>query len=68
MLMVAGGRAVFLLEGGYDLDALGESVAETFRAILGRTSEDRFDASLLQPEPLDKVRGVLKEARKIHSL
>ena len=27
---LCGGRLVFLLEGGYDLDALGESVANTF--------------------------------------
>lgn len=27
---------MFLLEGGYDLKALGESVAETFRALLGK--------------------------------
>ena len=32
----AGGRLVFLLEGGYDLKALGESVAETFRGLLGK--------------------------------
>jgi hypothetical protein len=32
----AGGRLVFMLEGGYDLKALGESVAETFRGLLGQ--------------------------------
>lgn len=27
---------MFMLEGGYDLKALGESVAETFRGLLGK--------------------------------
>lgn len=65
---VAGGKAVFLLEGGYDLDALGESVAETFRALLGQPSMDSFDARLLQQEPTDRVNTVLREARRLHSL
>ena len=30
-----GGRLVFLLEGGYNPEALGEAVAETWRALLG---------------------------------
>lgn len=59
---------MFLLEGGYDLDALGESVAETFRALLGHSSQDGFDARLLQDEPTDRVRTVLREARRLHSL
>lgn len=59
---------MFLLEGGYDLDALGESVAETFRGMLGQPSLDKFDARLLQPEPTDKVKSLLQEARRIHSL
>ena len=37
----AGGRLVFLLEGGYDLKALGESVADTFRALLGKVRMQR---------------------------
>eukprot|EP00884_Botryococcus_braunii_P010038 jgi/Botrbrau1/19035/Bobra.0100s0063.1 len=65
---LCGGKAVFLLEGGYDLDALGESVAETLRAMLGQPSLDKFDAQLLQPEPTDRVKLQLKEARRIHSL
>ena len=34
----AGGRLVFMLEGGYDLKALGESVAETFRGLLSQVT------------------------------
>jgi acetoin utilization deacetylase AcuC-like enzyme len=34
---MCGGRIVFTLEGGYDLDALGYGAAATFRALLGDT-------------------------------
>lgn len=63
-----GGKAVYLLEGGYNLEALGESVAETFRGILGLPSTDTFDASLLYEVPDGKVQKVLSEARRIHQL
>jgi acetoin utilization deacetylase AcuC-like enzyme len=59
---------VFLLEGGYDLKGLGESVAETFRALLGLPSVDRFNPELLRDEPADKVRALIAEARLVHSL
>jgi acetoin utilization deacetylase AcuC-like enzyme len=59
---------VFLLEGGYDLKGLGESVAETFRAMLGQPTADKFNADLLREEPLDKVRALIKEAKLVHSL
>ena len=32
---------MFFLEGGYDLKALGESVADTFRALLGKVRMQR---------------------------
>ena len=63
-----GGRCVFLLEGGYDLKGLGESVAETFRAVLGQESVDKFDPQLLREEPMDKVRALIKDAKALHSL
>ncbi|KAK9842011.1 hypothetical protein WJX81_004193 [Elliptochloris bilobata] len=65
---LCGGRLVFLLEGGYDLKALGESVAETFRGLLGKASEDTFNADLLRDEPAEKVRKMLAEARLVHAL
>jgi acetoin utilization deacetylase AcuC-like enzyme len=40
-----GGRLVLALEGGYDLDALGESVAAVVRALAAR------EAPVLQPAP-----------------
>ena len=65
---LCGGRLVFLLEGGYDLKALGESVANTFRGVLGEAALDRFNPDLLREEPRDKVAAVLAEARRIHEL
>mmetsp|Transcript_8219 Transcript_8219/g.24496 ORF Transcript_8219/g.24496 Transcript_8219/m.24496 type:complete len:409 (+) Transcript_8219:197-1423(+) len=62
------GRLVFLLEGGYDLNALGASVADTFRGVLGDSSADGFDPGLLRDEPTSKVRDALREARRIHNL
>jgi acetoin utilization deacetylase AcuC-like enzyme len=63
-----GGRVVFLLEGGYNLRALGESVASTFNGILGDSVIDSIDPSLLRDEPMDKVKAVLLESRRIHGL
>ena len=65
------GRIVFLLEGGYDLEALSHSVAESFRGLLDAPSAGRRldpDRSALQDEPTDKVKRMLREARAIHSL
>jgi len=67
-VLLAGGRCVFLLEGGYDLKGLGESVSETFRALLGLDSVDTFNADLLPDEPREEVRRVIAEAKRIHSL
>jgi acetoin utilization deacetylase AcuC-like enzyme len=63
-----GGRVVFLLEGGYNLRALGESVASTFNGLLGEMVIDSIDPSLLRDEPMEKVKAVLLESRRIHGL
>ena len=52
---LCGGRVVFLLEGGYDLKALGASVADSFRGLLGEPSADSFDPDLLRDEPVHKA-------------
>eukprot|EP00890_Picochlorum_soloecismus_P000539 jgi/Picsp_1/1486/NSC_04964-R1_histone deacetylase len=62
------GRCLFILEGGYDLDALGESVANSFAAILGQGPIDSVDPSLFRDEPLDKVKDVLNQVKSIHCL
>lgn len=59
---------MYLLEGGYDLKALGEAVAEAFRGTLGLPSVDKFNPSLLRDEPLEKLAVTFKEARRIHGL
>ena len=64
----AGGRCVFLLEGGYDLKALGDAVVDSFLGLLQQPSADKFSPDLLREEPADKVRAVLSEVRRIHSL
>ena len=59
---------MLLLEGGYDLKALGESVANTFLGLLGQGPQDRFNPDLLRDEPLGKVRAVIAEAQRLHGL
>jgi len=61
-----GGRIVFTLEGGYDLDALGYGAAATFRALLG-------DADI--PDPLGPARRAsqdigdyVEQLRGVHRL
>ena len=65
---VCEGRVVFLLEGGYDLDALGESVASSVSGLVGGEAIDSIDASLLREEPNEKVQSILRECRSLHSL
>ena len=63
-----GGRAVFLLEGGYHLGALEDSVAETLRALLGLPSRPLLDSAAVHEEPAARVRRALAEARAVHGL
>lgn len=65
---LCGGRIVFVLEGGYDLKALGESVSNTFLGVLGEGAVDKFDAALLREEPVLKVKQLLQEVKRVHSL
>ena len=59
---------MFLLEGGYDLKALGDAVVDSFLGILGEKSCDKFNPDLLRDEPNDKVKAVLSEAMSIHQI
>lgn len=67
---LCGGRCVFFLEGGYNLDSLTHSVADTFRAFLGEPSlAPQFDdPSMLYEEPFAKATKAIKRAKQIHSL
>ncbi|PSC68190.1 histone deacetylase 14 isoform X2 [Micractinium conductrix] len=58
------GRLLLLLEGGYNQEALGESVAETVLALLGWPSAHPLllPEQLPHPEPLQQLLGVKKVA------
>ncbi|KAJ1685884.1 hypothetical protein LUZ63_017274 [Rhynchospora breviuscula] len=67
---LCGGRCVFFLEGGYNLQSLSNSVADTFRALLGEPSlAPQFDnPAMLYEEPLNKVKQAIEKAKSIHSI
>ena len=67
---LCGGRCVFFLEGGYNLDSLSSSVADSFRAFLGeRSLASEFDnPAILYDEPSTKVKQVIQRVKHIHSL
>ena len=61
------GRLSLVLEGGYDLEALGWSVAATLRVLRGEEWDDPVGAAPhLGPEP--DISALLAEVRSIHGL
>lgn len=64
----AGGRLVVVLEGGYDLQGLSESVVETFLAMVERPSQHAPVLDACDKEPLEAVTAVLDEIAALHSL
>ena len=69
---LCGGRCLFVLEGGYHLEALGESVANTFAAIVqdedADGSFDQLPRDYFREEPSEKVKRIISEVKSIHSL
>lgn len=67
---LCGGRCVFFLEGGYNLDSLSYSVADTFRAFLGEPSlaAEFDDPAILYEEPSNRVKQAIQRVKHIHSL
>ncbi|CAI0403984.1 unnamed protein product [Linum tenue] len=67
---LCGGRCVFFLEGGYNLESLSHSVADTFRALLGDKSKaSEFDnPAFLYEEPSTRVQQAIQRAKHLHSL
>ncbi|XP_022774749.1 histone deacetylase 14-like isoform X2 [Durio zibethinus] len=67
---LCGGRCVFFLEGGYNLDSLSYSVADSFRAFLGEPSlAPKFDdPAILYEEPLTRLKQAIQTVKHIHSL
>ncbi|XP_059432791.1 histone deacetylase 14, chloroplastic isoform X2 [Corylus avellana] len=67
---LCGGRCVFFLEGGYNLESLSYSVADSFRAFLGERSlaSDFDNPAILYEEPSTKVKQAIQRVKHIHSL
>ncbi|XP_048335126.1 histone deacetylase 14, chloroplastic isoform X2 [Ziziphus jujuba] len=67
---LCGGRCVFFLEGGYNLDSLSYSIADSFRAFLGEPSlASQFDnPAILYEEPVKRLEQAIKRVKHIHSL
>ncbi|XP_057419163.1 histone deacetylase 14, chloroplastic-like [Lotus japonicus] len=67
---LCGGRCVFFLEGGYNLESLSYSVADTFRALIGDPSlASRYDnPNNLKAEPTAKVKQAIQRTKHLHSL
>ncbi|WCJ28818.1 histone deacetylase 14 [Euphorbia peplus] len=67
---LCGGRCVFFLEGGYNLDSLSYSVADSFRAFVGeRSLATEFDnPAILYEEPMTRVNQAIQRIKAIHSL
>ncbi|NQT25235.1 histone deacetylase [candidate division KSB1 bacterium] len=63
---LCGGRIVFTLEGGYDLDVMQQGVVNTIRALLG--CDDFTDSLGSAPHDLPMDEGLLEKIRKLHSL
>lgn len=67
---LCGGRCVFFLEGGYNLDSLSNSVADSFRAFIGEASMagKLDDPGFLYDEPSFKVKQAIQRIKHLHSL
>lgn len=67
---LCGGRCVFFLEGGYNLQSLSSSVADTFRAFLDEPSlAAQFDdPAVLYEEPTRRIKEAIDKVRHLHSL
>jgi acetoin utilization deacetylase AcuC-like enzyme len=62
-----GGKVVFVLEGGYDLDALRYGAGNVARVLLGDPTNDPLGApALARPEP--DIAVLLARVRKLHVL
>ena len=56
---VCGGRAIFVLEGGYNLKALEESIAASLRVLTGEAAEESGD-------PGNAAEDLVKELKTVH--
>lgn len=56
------------VQGGYDLEGLGEGVADSFGGVLDLPSLDTFNPALLRDEPMHKVTAALDAVVSAHGL
>jgi acetoin utilization deacetylase AcuC-like enzyme len=61
-----GGRIVFALEGGYDLNVLSEGAAASFRALLGDSQAP--DSLGRSPRHQEDIRDYVDQLRGVHRL
>ena len=66
--IMCGGQCVFFLGGGFHATSLAESVVESFRALLDDPSMAPNYSFLLDYEPSDEVKQVIKGVKHLHSL
>lgn len=69
------GRCIWVLEGGYDLPSLSDSVNSSISAIMqvdggdeGLAMAAAAGAAHLRPEPIGKVDQVLQQVVQLHGL
>lgn len=61
---------MFFLEGGYNLESLALSVADTFHALIGDPSlaSEFDDPNVLCEEPKAQVKEAIQRIKHVHSL
>ncbi|KAM4696470.1 protein deacetylase HDAC6 [Rhinophrynus dorsalis] len=64
LMGLAGGRVVMVLEGGYNLTSISESMAMCTRALLGDPPPPLSDLRSLRPSALRSIRNVLQRHRR----
>lgn len=65
---LCGGRLVMVLEGGYNLDALGACVVASLRQLLGRAPGHDPIGEVESPEPLPEIERVIESLTARHPL
>lgn len=65
---LCGGKLVMVLEGGYNLDALGACVVASLRQLLGRAPGYDPIGEVDAPEPLPEIERVIESLTRRHPL
>ncbi len=65
---LCGGRLLFTLEGGYDLDVLSHAIYNACRALMGLPEEGDLDPLGPSPYPESSVADIIRIVRQVHGL